>query len=148
MDDELDFHNMTYITIRVPLDRLVWPSSGLSNLSRNPTVIDTFFVFCNYFKANLTLRHWITTEIGNTSCLLFHQINPNSMSLAAVTRRGFQLCYVPSSSSTKIAAFRQSMRTISTNNGTSIVQVDLEDETGVGILTMNQPPANTLSLEM
>jgi 3,2-trans-enoyl-CoA isomerase len=30
----------------------------------------------------------------------------------------------------------------------SLVQLDLQDDTGVGILTMNRPPANTLSLEM
>lgn len=39
------------------------------------------------------------------------------------------------------------MRTL-TSSDQGLVQVDLEDETGVGILTMNRPPANTLSLEM
>lgn len=41
-------------------------------------------------------------------------------------------------------------RTLSSpaSSNPSLVQLDLHDETGVGILTMNRPPANTLSLEM
>lgn len=39
------------------------------------------------------------------------------------------------------------MRSLS-SNPEPLVELDLEDETGIGLLTMNRPPANTLSLEM
>ena len=41
-----------------------------------------------------------------------------------------------------------SIRSLSSTSDTSLVQLEMQDDTGVGILTMNRPPANTLSLEM
>jgi Delta3-Delta2-enoyl-CoA isomerase len=42
----------------------------------------------------------------------------------------------------------QHIRSLSSKSDNSLVQLDFHDEIGVGVLTMNRPPANTLSLEM